>query len=243
MSPDMHNRGHEDVTGPVAQPTSPSILDDVERYYASRLAEHGATPQGVDWNGDESQLLRFRQFLKLLPEDGQVSINDIGCGYGALLPFLHAERGSVDYHGCDISEAMIEAARQLHGDQPAARFAVEDTPSRIADYGFASGIFNVRLDRGDAAGRLGAAHHRRRRGEAVHRRAGAALPRSGAQAWDRDLTAPGPATPAGPVDGSACGLRGAARQLTAAAVNHGDRGDIPPSRLTGRRRPRERKQN
>lgn len=147
----MHNRGHEDVTGPVAQPTSPSILDDVERYYASRLAEHGATPQGVDWNGDESQLLRFRQLLKLLPEDGQVSINDIGCGYGALLPFLHAERGSVDYHGCDISPAMIEAARQLHGDQPAARFAVEDTPSRIADYGFASGIFNVRLDRGDAA--------------------------------------------------------------------------------------------
>lgn len=126
------------------------ILREVESYYSARLAQHGPTPRGVDWNGDQSQVERFRQLAKIIAGDGGFSVNDIGCGYGALLPFLDVRYPGVDYYGCDVSPAMVEAARHQHGSRRNARFVVEAEPSRIADYGVASGIFNVKLDRPDA---------------------------------------------------------------------------------------------
>ena len=35
------------------------ILQRVAQYYAEKLVRHGTTPRGVDWNGAESQQLRF----------------------------------------------------------------------------------------------------------------------------------------------------------------------------------------
>ena len=66
------------------------LLSEVANYYTEKLAEHGETPRGVDWNGEESQLLRFEQLCKII--DGATeaySLNDLGCGYGALLDFLN----------------------------------------------------------------------------------------------------------------------------------------------------------
>lgn len=134
----------------VAPPHSfPELLGDVERYYTAKLAEHGATPRGVDWNGDASQILRFEQLEKLISPGARFSVNDIGCGYGAMFGFLRQRHPDVDYDGCDISPDMVDAAsRQFRGDARAA-FAVGSKPRRTADYGFASGIFNVRLGRTD----------------------------------------------------------------------------------------------
>jgi len=92
-------------------------------------------------------MLRFRQLEKLFAEDRSFSINDIGCGYGALYSFLDGRYGDLDYYGCDISPAMVQAARETVGDRPNAAFTMEAEPSRLADYGVASGIFNVRLNR------------------------------------------------------------------------------------------------
>lgn len=132
-------------------PPSPrrDILHDVASYYTARLTEHGATARGVDWNGDESQSERFRQLSKIIVSDAPFSLNDVGCGYGAMLPFLDQRYPSVDYYGCDVSAPMVETARREHAGRPGARFAVEVEPSRVADYGVASGIFNVRLERSD----------------------------------------------------------------------------------------------
>ena len=33
-----------------------STLDEVGRYYSEKLARHGASPRGVDWNGAESRV-------------------------------------------------------------------------------------------------------------------------------------------------------------------------------------------
>ena len=38
---------------------SNKILSQVSDYYSAKLAEHGNTPAGVDWNGTEGQHLRF----------------------------------------------------------------------------------------------------------------------------------------------------------------------------------------
>lgn len=128
----------------------PDLLADVARYYTGRLSEHGATPQGVDWNGAESQVLRFEQLCKIIEIDKPFSMNDLGCGYGALYEFLADKYPKFSYVGIDVSQAMIETARQRLQNDDRARFIVSNAPDRAEDYGVASGIFNVRLDKTDA---------------------------------------------------------------------------------------------
>lgn len=126
-----------------------SILFEVATYYSEKLAEHGETPQGVDWNGEESQTLRFEQLSKIVNTTNQFSIHDLGCGYGAFYDFLTHKHESFSYCGIDVSESMIHAAEQRYKNKSQARFFASSEPDQVADYGVASGIFNVRLNRTD----------------------------------------------------------------------------------------------
>jgi SAM-dependent methyltransferase len=126
---------------------SKQVLAAVERYYTEKLEVHGATPQGVDWNGHEGQQLRFDQLLAIIDGfDGEVSILDYGCGYGALLGAL-ADRGNpLRYQGYDISSAMVAEARTVAGAEDRASFTDDVGELVPADFVVASGIFNVKLD-------------------------------------------------------------------------------------------------
>ena len=125
------------------------MLSEVADYYSAKLAEHGVSARGVDWNGEESQVLRFEQLCKIIDRPGPCSINDLGCGYGALLDFLNARYENCVYYGCDVSSDMVQAATKRHAGNPNATFAVAAEPVLTADYGIASGIFNVRLKQSD----------------------------------------------------------------------------------------------
>jgi len=125
------------------------LLGEVAKYYSSRLVQYGETPQGVDWNGEESQTLRFVQLCKIIDTLNPFSVNDLGCGYGALYDFLAHQYESFAYSGVDISEDMIRAAERRCQDRSQAHFALSSVPGQVADYGVASGIFNVRLGRSD----------------------------------------------------------------------------------------------
>ena len=46
------------------------ILTEVEAYYTEKVLKFGATPKGVDWRDEASQLLRFKQLMKLIDMDG-----------------------------------------------------------------------------------------------------------------------------------------------------------------------------
>lgn len=122
-----------------------SITTKVARYYSARLGEFGSTARGVDWNSEASQLLRFRQLARLLPDTGHFSLVDYGCGYGALIDFLEALNLDFDYQGYDLSVDMIEQARHDH-DGGVRAFSTDETQLETADYSIASGIFNVKLD-------------------------------------------------------------------------------------------------
>ena len=127
-----------------------SVLSDVADYYSEKLALHGETPKGVDWNGEGSQTLRFEQLCKIVDDRGPFSLNDLGCGYGALHDFLGSRFSGFSYSGVDVSESMIRAAEQRYQGVDQARFVLSSEPDEVADYGVASGIFNVRLGRSDA---------------------------------------------------------------------------------------------
>jgi len=125
--------------------TESTILQEVGAYYARKLSEHGTTARGVDWNSDASQALRFEQLLKVVDSAKPFSINDFGCGYGALVDALEGHGWEFDYRGFDVAPAMVEAARQRYGDRTGVRFTSDADTLQPADYTIASGIFNVRL--------------------------------------------------------------------------------------------------
>lgn len=126
------------------------LLSEVVKYYSGKLAEHGETPRGVDWNGEEGQVLRFEQLCRIFQgREEHFSVNDLGCGYGALLDYLTSRHSITSYLGIDVSEDMVRSARTRHQAVANARFISADEPDAVADYGIASGIFNVRLRRND----------------------------------------------------------------------------------------------
>jgi SAM-dependent methyltransferase len=130
------------------------LLTEVAKYYSAKLEEYGETPRGVDWNGESGQKLRFEQLCKIIETENSFSLNDLGCGYGALYDFLASKKGGFSYLGVDISEGMIMAARERYKKPIQARFVLSSEPDQVADFGIASGIFNVRMGRTDNEWRL-----------------------------------------------------------------------------------------
>lgn len=125
-----------------------SIPPSISHYYSRKIREFGLTPQGVDWKDVDAQRSRFRAFSSTLDKQSPMSINDLGCGYGALLHYLWEEHCQlVHYHGYDVSEKMIEAAQAHCASIPNGTFTHGDAYSlQPAEYTYASGIFNVKLD-------------------------------------------------------------------------------------------------
>ena len=129
-----------------------AVHADIEAYYSRKVLRYGATPLGVDWSCIPTQELRFVQLLKLFDPTQAFSVNDIGCGYGALLKFLSErfKRLSIDYWGVDLSLAMVDEAKRLLAKHKLAQFSVASRSPRVADYCVASGIFNVKLQQPNA---------------------------------------------------------------------------------------------
>lgn len=125
-----------------------NILKDVDNYYTGKLQQHGATPQGVDWNGEESQQLRFKTLLKIVEEPTKpFSLLDYGCGYGSMYTYMREQSNDFNYTGFDISESMISEAKRLNDNN--AKWITQRDNTQY-DYIVASGIFNVQLKNDDA---------------------------------------------------------------------------------------------
>lgn len=121
----------------------PGLLNQVNEYYTKKLDMHGATPEGVDWNGEKGQLLRFQKLLSFLNIEKGDSLLDFGCGYGALLDYIQATNNCLEYYGFDISHAMITAAQERHGGL-SGRFLQSIDAHDSFSFIVLSGVFNVR---------------------------------------------------------------------------------------------------
>ena len=121
------------------------FLKQISQYYTSKVKEFGTTSKGVDWNGEDSQFLRFYQLSKIFLDysnrSKSESIIDFGCGYGAYIDFLSELKEEFSYLGIDISNEMISRAKMKY---PNFNFSQSMNNIPIADYLVASGIFNVK---------------------------------------------------------------------------------------------------
>lgn len=125
-------------------------LDGVARLYEKSLSDHGLSSKSVGWKDEVSQLLRFEKLVYLMEPRRtaeEVSVNDLGCGYGAMFQYLDAlpEVRLATYYGYDISDEMLTTAKRIVTD-PRAQFIQGSQLTNEADYSFVSGTFNVRLE-------------------------------------------------------------------------------------------------
>lgn len=130
-------------------------LVEVRTLYSTNLAEHGLGPHSVGWRDAAAQRMRFDKLALLIDWDqgpSSFTVNDWGCGYGAMFEYLDARYGGrlSAYTGYDISPAMLEAAARNVTDRRAAFIETADVSAR-ADYSFVSGTFNVRRGASEAA--------------------------------------------------------------------------------------------
>ncbi len=128
-----------------------SLHKNIEEYYTEKIELYGTTPKGVDWNEEDSQLLRFTQLLSIIDNDN-FSIADIGCGYGKLSEHLAEMYPNFSYIGYDLSGKMIDSAHQLYQNYENRKFIhIAKTEDILdVDYSVASGIFNVKMEHSEA---------------------------------------------------------------------------------------------
>lgn len=130
------------------------LIDDalagVASMYDGNLAAHGVSAKSVGWRDAETQDLRFAKLCEVIAGAAPFTVNDFGCGYGAMFTYLANTFGSrlSAYRGFDISNEMLRAARERLADDR-VELVPGATISQAADYTFVSGTYNVRLQASD----------------------------------------------------------------------------------------------
>ncbi len=118
--------------------------NDIENYFSRGLDQYGVSPQAVGSKDADAQRLRFDNLAYALnrPPNRPVTVNDFGCGYGALFSFLDnlttIRLGK--YYGYDVSASMLDAASEQTDAR--ATFIRSHEITKDADYSFVSGTFN-----------------------------------------------------------------------------------------------------
>lgn len=125
------------------------MLAPVAVRFDEAIEAAGTSPRGVLHHDPELHRLSFERLTAVLgPEaaDGGLSVNDLGCGYGALFDFLKDGPALVGgrYIGYDISREMVEAARAAIRD-PRAHFLQSHRATETADYSIVAGAYNLCL--------------------------------------------------------------------------------------------------
>jgi cyclopropane fatty-acyl-phospholipid synthase-like methyltransferase len=121
------------------------ILDDYKAYFIDKINKFGATPGGADYNSLQSQEIRFMELAKCISEPGDFSILDFGCGYGAMLGYLHENYTDMRYTGYDMIPEMIVSARENNKSYTEAIWKTELSENDTFDYTVACAIFNNKL--------------------------------------------------------------------------------------------------
>ena len=141
LMPEETSRGETDMT------VCGVDLRPLARISSETFRQHGVSAAGAGWADSASQELRFSVLVdavRLLPGDS-VTVNDLGCGFGAFYEYL-IRRGIdvTQYHGYDISLDMLAAAK---ANVPAgnAQFCLSADVTLRADFSFLSGPLNLKV--------------------------------------------------------------------------------------------------
>lgn len=117
--------------------------------FQQRFKEFGATPKGSFWLSKTRQNNRFAIICEQVKENVRnlpTSIADIGCGYGALVPYLKENDSLLceRYYGVDICSDLI-AYCKAHWEDYDHRFNIGVGPAYPVDVTVMSGTYNLSI--------------------------------------------------------------------------------------------------
>lgn len=113
-------------------------------YYSNKIKEYGPNSKGVDWNGKDSQYLRFDTLSNIFADKSDFSLLDYGCGYGELLTYLNTKNyKNIKYTGFDISDKMLIQASKKYKN---GHFINKIPNNFKVDYAILSGTLHVKLE-------------------------------------------------------------------------------------------------
>jgi SAM-dependent methyltransferase len=122
-------------------------------HYEACFSKYGSTIEGASWGNDIDRLhTRWRLLFELLRLDpkgilSSPSMLDVGCSYGGMYGYAKDQGIKICYHGVDIVDKAIFAAKQNYPD---ANFKLGDFntlySSESFDYVIACGIFGIKGD-------------------------------------------------------------------------------------------------
>lgn len=126
-----------------------NTLNKIGELYTTNLQNHGLDSKSVGWKDMQSQVMRFENLLKIIPENEKTSpleILDYGCGYGAMYTYMKDHNFNVSkFYGYDISKEMLAEAAHIVPSNilvPRSDVGIVDQ----VDYSIVSGTFNVMFD-------------------------------------------------------------------------------------------------
>jgi SAM-dependent methyltransferase len=121
-------------------------IKQIEGLYTDNLKEHGISSESVGWPNKQDHALRFEKLFQGVDLTTVRSLNDLGCGYGAVLDYLSLSGKYLEnYFAYDISQDMLDSIDIQRYKQTNIKKFLGSGLSAPADFSIASGIFNVRF--------------------------------------------------------------------------------------------------
>lgn len=125
------------------------VLKSIGPHFDERLKAHGANYEGLGYNSDHAQEIRFDQLLKVIDTSKPFSCIDYGCGFGSLAPYMQKLGYRFSYMGFDISAGMIAQANKMKPADVDWTFTTKVSDLKPVDYTIGCGIFNLRFEAKD----------------------------------------------------------------------------------------------
>lgn len=124
-------------------------LDYVTRY-EKRLHEYGYSPATLGWGIHGRQEVRFSVLAECALRMPDLSVLDVGCGFGDLYDFLKKNGWQGRYTGIDIVPGLLAVARERHPGIDVRELDITDESVTLDLYDFviSSGTFNAALPSG-----------------------------------------------------------------------------------------------
>ena len=118
----------------------------IARTYNKRFTKLGAVPEASLWFSKERQLVRFKLIADVVAQKRpkeNFSITDIGCGYGAFVPYLFQRFPNEDftYTGFEIAEKPLNYCIKTYKRSNVV-FKMGNLPKRQSDFSIMSGTYN-----------------------------------------------------------------------------------------------------
>ncbi len=115
-----------------------------KKFYTSAIKLYGTSAKGVNWHSKQTQTIRFKTILDLLPKNiSTCSVVDAGCGFGDFYNYMLKKKKTPSaYIGLDYLDEMCLIAQENTGQEILLKDISKDKlPS--ADYFVCSGALNT----------------------------------------------------------------------------------------------------